>query len=374
MRHNDGATDKGRILRSVYGTSMYISMTAMTIIVLLELFMLFYTFMNPTFYGPYIQRYRGFYIALLTIAVAYFALCLFVKGNLEERYRLLNAANPVCTFVFLAWAVGITWSDMSIVGTFDPMVFMTFSLIVPLSFYMLPAVYAGIVAVVDACLMALVLRFTNATGVVINLAIFFIFQLVLGVTFLQLKGHLARRIVMEEENAYRDVMTGLGNRRAFEADLERIEAEPGWDDLTYIAIDINGLKAVNDGRGHAAGDRLIVGAAQCIRRAFAQRGRMYRIGGDEFAVVIHAGREAMADILNGYEAHMRTWSAANGMKLTTSYGYVCAEDMPDSGIRERIKVADRRMYEAKERYYQANVNDRRKPGEGRDASRQPGTC
>ena len=92
MRHLNPGTDKGKILKSVYGSSMSVSMTAMVVIEILELFMLVYTVANPAFYGPYVQRYRGFYIALLTVAAAYFGLCVYVKWDVGGRYRLLNAA------------------------------------------------------------------------------------------------------------------------------------------------------------------------------------------------------------------------------------------------------------------------------------------
>ena len=353
---------------------MGISVPAMAVVVLLELFMLVYTFINSALYGPYIQRYRGFYIVLLSVAVVYFALCLYVRRNMGARYTLLNVANPICTIIFFAWAVGITWSDLSISGAFDSMVFMTFSMMVPLSFYMFPGVYTAIVAVADACMLYLVLKLSGATGVIINLSIFFIFQIVLGISFLQLKAHLAARIVMEEENAYRDIMTGLANRRAYEAEMERLAAGHGGKDLIYIAIDINGLKQVNDNLGHDAGDRLIVGAAACIRQVFDEIGQAYRIGGDEFAAVIHGAQNAMPGIIEGYEARMRAWSRENGMELSASYGYVCAAEMPGSDIHGMIKFADKRMYAAKEQYYQLNVNDRRKLNRQPDVSCQGDAC
>ena len=374
MRRPENSLDKDKILRNVYGTSMGISMTAMAVVVLLELFMLVYTFINSALYGPYIQRYRGFYIVLLSVAVVYFALCLYVRRNMGARYTLLNVANPICTIVFFAWAVGITWSDLSISGAFDSMVFMTFSMMVPLSFYMFSGVYTAIVAVADACMLYLVMKLSGATGVIINLSIFFIFQIVLGISFLQLKAHLAARIVMEEENAYRDIMTGLANRRAYEVEVERLAAGHGGKDLIYIAIDINGLKQVNDNLGHDAGDRLIVGAAACIRQVFDEIGRAYRIGGDEFAVVTHGAQNAMPGIIESCEARMRAWSRGNGMDLSASYGYVCAAEMPGSDIHGMIKLADKRMYAAKEQYYQLNVNDRRNLNRQPDVSCQGDAC
>jgi len=88
--------------------------------------------------------------------------------------------------------------------------------------------------------------------------------------------------------AFTDPLTACANRRAFERDLARelarcVRAEL---DLTVVAIDVDGLKAVNDTEGHAAGDRILVDLVQTLRRALRSPDGIYRIGGDEFAVVL----------------------------------------------------------------------------------------
>lgn len=61
-----------------------------------------------------------------------------------------------------------------------------------------------------------------------------------------------------------DGQTGIFNRRAYIEDIAR-KNRRGMDDiLVYLAIDINGLKSVNDKRGHEAGDELIKGTTECI--------------------------------------------------------------------------------------------------------------
>ena len=93
--------------------------------------------------------------------------------------------------------------------------------------------------------------------------LFIIFQLVLGISFLILKTQLAECISQERKNANVDVMTGCANRRAYITAMEALErnAEP----RSYLAIDINGLKEVNDNLGHEAGDKLIIGAAKVTK-------------------------------------------------------------------------------------------------------------
>lgn len=92
---------------------------------------------------------------------------------------------------------------------------------------------------------------------------------------------------MFERFSHIDALTGLGNRRAFEEKLSEIEHKlsPTKDALLFM-LDLNGLKYTNDSYGHAAGDELIASAGCCIREAFGNGGSCFRIGGDEFAVLL----------------------------------------------------------------------------------------
>ena len=85
-----------------------------------------------------------------------------------------------------------------------------------------------------------------------------------------------------------DGLTGLGNHRAFQDELARQldDAQRGGTSLALLLFDVDGLKAVNDGTGHDAGDRLLAAVGQ-IAAAIMRRGdRAFRVGGDEFAVIL----------------------------------------------------------------------------------------
>ena len=84
-----------------------------------------------------------------------------------------------------------------------------------------------------------------------------------------------------------DSLTGLYNRFAYEYRISEIKKkEIPLDNLILFAMDINGLKEVNDVKGHDAGDAMIYDAAQCILRGIGSYGDCYRVGGDEFMAVI----------------------------------------------------------------------------------------
>lgn len=88
--------------------------------------------------------------------------------------------------------------------------------------------------------------------------------------------------------AYRDGLTRIGNRTAFEEQL--VDLEKQKDELAAVGIimfDVNDLKYVNDNFGHRTGDNMLVASAGLIEQAFVeQQGECYRIGGDEFAVLL----------------------------------------------------------------------------------------
>ena len=239
---------------------------------------------------------------------------------------------------------------------------MTFSLVVPLSFYLYPAAYAMIVIVADVVMLSITMSVAGSVAPLINISIFAVFQLVLGTSFLRLRLNLSERIVEAQENADIDVMTGFPNRRVYNEDMKRLAMEPRQDDLVYISIDVNGLKEVNDALGHEAGDRLIVGASECIEQGFGPNGKLYRIGGDEFVVIINANQDELILLFNSFENSLKKWSDRSGIVLTAAYGYVFQNEHPDSDINTLARLADERMYSAKARYYQESGRDRRGAG------------
>jgi diguanylate cyclase (GGDEF)-like protein len=90
------------------------------------------------------------------------------------------------------------------------------------------------------------------------------------------------------EDSLHDGLTGLGNHRSFQEELDRqLDLYRRHDvPVALLLIDLDDLKVVNDAEGHPAGDRLLVGMANSIRDALRYGDRGFRIGGDEFAVIM----------------------------------------------------------------------------------------
>ena len=173
------------------------------------------------------------------------------------------------------------------------------------------------------------------------------------------------RIIMSRTEAlahasFRDQTTSLLNRRAFEEEKARLGEKELAEDFVYITADLNGLKTVNDTLGHAAGDELIRGAADCLKSCLGAYGSIYRIGGDEFAALLTITEEELTKAVADIQEASGSWSAGRPMQLSLSLGWASQRELPSENISELMRISDERMYAAKELYYQTSKNDRRR--------------
>jgi len=156
-----------------------------------------------------------------------------------------------------------------------------------------------------------------------------------------------------------DELTGLFNRRAYEKDIYVNEEIPQEDEYIYVSLDLNGLKTVNDTLGHTAGDELIIGACECMKKVFLPHGKLYRIGGDEFVAILYVNREKLAEMFESFDNEVANWSGKLIKSFTISYGYVSKDDFPNESVRKLALRADKKMYEAKAEHYRKLGFDRR---------------
>lgn len=118
-----------------------------------------------------------------------------------------------------------------------------------------------------------------------------LFILCFGSSSLERTIHAVRLGVQSEfvaQLAYRDGLTQIGNRTSFEEHLADLEKDKEhMDSVAIVMFDVNDLKYVNDHMGHHYGDEMLVRSADLIREAFeAVEGDCFRIGGDEFSVLL----------------------------------------------------------------------------------------
>lgn len=154
-----------------------------------------------------------------------------------------------------------------------------------------------------------------------------------------------------EHIATHDGLTAVANRKAFDTFLERAWRERGKDgELTYLLIDLDSFKPINDAYGHDAGDAVLRELAERYRRLTRPGDLVARIGGDEFGILVPGNGtrrdpETMARRI--LEATTRP-VAFNGKELRVgaSIGVACSGDV-SGGAHELMAAADQAMYVAK---------------------------
>ena len=154
-----------------------------------------------------------------------------------------------------------------------------------------------------------------------------------------------------------DELTKCFNRRAYDSDMQKLDLNTKW---AYISLDLNGLKKANDTLGHSAGDELICAASNCMKFAFASYGKIYRIGGDEFVVLIQESVSNIDSILQVFDATISDWHGKYSNSISISYGVVKSSEQDFDSVYEISKLADERMYKSKSEYYNISDNDRRR--------------
>lgn len=148
-----------------------------------------------------------------------------------------------------------------------------------------------------------------------------------------------------EKIAYIDSLTGLENRAAFMRELEQYGDNA---DAACVVADVNNLKLCNDRYGHLEGDKIISDAAECIFNAFGKLGKCYRIGGDEFCVLIpEADSTQILAALGDMERLVEDKNTHRAMPLSVACGYALREN--NESMEHLFNRSDEMMYDVKYR-------------------------
>ena len=145
------------------------------------------------------------------------------------------------------------------------------------------------------------------------------------------------------EQADRDWLTGLHNRRYLARELQRLSQERISGPLSLAVLDIDHFKAINDRFGHAAGDQVLVRMARRLCDVLRTADSVVRSGGEEFLVLMP--RTACCERIRQALASEDWEGIAPGLTLTTSVGLATTEHPSD--LEALVKLADQRLYEAK---------------------------
>jgi len=160
-----------------------------------------------------------------------------------------------------------------------------------------------------------------------------------------------QRIAELENLADRDPLAPVVNRRAFVRELERVKAygERYGNTASLIYLDLNGMKAINDQFGHAAGDQALLSVAEALVANVRSSDLVGRLGGDEFGIILsradRTAAEEKAQILLRLVADLEVKCGGNTIPVSLTYGIV--ELSAHQNAEAALAAADGAMYERK---------------------------
>jgi diguanylate cyclase (GGDEF)-like protein len=155
--------------------------------------------------------------------------------------------------------------------------------------------------------------------------------------------------VQLREQADRDWLTGLHNRRYLAREVDRHAAAPAAGPFSVAVLDLDHFKSINDRFGHEAGDQVLMRVAALLLGELRGQDVVVRTGGEEFVLLMpHTDAGAAAACCERLRRTIRdeAWDRiAPGMTLTASVGVATADDASD--LHALAELADGRLYEAK---------------------------
>lgn len=165
----------------------------------------------------------------------------------------------------------------------------------------------------------------------------------------ELREQLRAEVETAQQQAFVDPLTGVGNRRSWEASIADAQrkVERGRP-ASVIVLDLNGLKEANDQHGHQAGDEVLRRFAAAVQRAVRSEDVVCRIGGDElFVLLVGADAETCRDVVSRIRLTLASESRRGPLPLSASVGWATTE--VDGTLADAVVTADGRMYADKRR-------------------------
>ena len=202
--------------------------------------------------------------------------------------------------------------------------------------------------------MILFIKGTTTPGLFVscNLVLIIIYLSFIAIANLFKASKSAYHSKFVQELAYKDGLTNIGNRTAYEEKITYLEKNiDKFKSIGIVIFDLNNLKTINDTYGHLQGDDAIITTANLISQSFSNFCTAYRIGGDEFAVIIEApNAEAVCKVsLMQFDVNIHNYNMyyANDYDVTVAHGESFYKENKNLSLSDIIKEADTNMYKNK---------------------------
>jgi len=164
----------------------------------------------------------------------------------------------------------------------------------------------------------------------------------------QTAKQLKKKIDYINNLAYMDTLTGVKNNTAYLQELSVIKEDIADGNISFalFIIDLNGLKKINDTYGHDVGNDFIIATSNMITEVFGKE-RVFRVGGDEFAVILRGINKARADELEEV-FERRVANGQGNLKISVAIGSAVYQKDSDYDYKDVFRRADIKMYERKQ--------------------------
>lgn len=250
----------------------------------------------------------------------------------------INAGNQ--GFAIL-WVLLVPIFAVNLVGTKDGIIVSTYFLL-----FILLLFYSPLDVLVDG-------KYTDAFAS--RFPILFACDYVISL-FISLQGeYYNRRMHMQ---SYIDELTGAFNRRYFMNCMEKSKDSVSGD-IGILVMDLNGLKKVNDTKGHHAGDEIIAAVVDISKKLLGKDSVIARMGGDEFAALLEINDDQAKIVMDQLKKDADRWKGVLNENMSVSFGWASKNSEGISDLEELYKIADKKMYDMKASFYSQDKFDRR---------------
>ena len=301
--------------------------------------------------GTIMMAILGFYL-LMAIYIAIF-IATFLCGLLVLYKKItVNTACLIPMLLLLFAYTPASWFTFDGLMGCTPYLTILFMALTTMTYYRklhiyLLILYGATIAGLLIYWVAALMEDHTPVAVVNTLAAYVITTVLILLFILnfQKKSREVGGIIMEE--SVRDQLTGLYNRRIIDNVIFACEKKYRSDihDYSVLMLDINSFKKINDEYGHQEGDSVLVDVAACIKNSIRSSDFALRYGGDEYLIILPGAKyEAVQWISCRIESYAKE-IFTHRMPISLSMGYSLRSECASAD--EMIRVADRRMYEAK---------------------------
>ena len=309
--------------------------------------------------------YYLYLLNYITFSLLPISLMAFMRERLQEKHQKICTFVIIGELIFFALEMGLHFGGIFDLREMIPVIHCLYFIdIVLITHFILtmkdkkrkqslvlqiaPVIYGMIV---DALIYWLHLHIggNDATFTILGVIVFLFIELVrvwkssMSIYSESVRSKLYRQM------AYVDELTQIGNRRAYEEEMATIIADTDYDQsMIIVSVDVNDLKHVNDYYGHPAGDHLIRSAAQIMQEVVGDKGKVFRIGGDEFTIFLYDTNFTEYDqLVKRAQKEVDTFNLNNPFLMSLAVGHV---QLQNNHILEAVKSADKQMYENKALY------------------------